>query len=144
MRRAILTLATLTSLALPAVADEAAWALLGTVVHEESEAGGVWQVEKTFPAALVKAAPAFQIEGYVSAGPAEARIRTFMLVADPASCPFCGDGGYGPALEVHMARPLPDGSDGDRVRLAGRLELISDPETYQAYRLVGARLLGTD
>ncbi len=110
------------------------WALLaGATLAEEGSA-----VAKTFPPALIAAAEQFEISGYVVPLVAEPYLKTFLLVPDPADCPFCGGGGYGPSLEVEMKRALPDVPEGTYVVLNGRLELDRSPETYDLFRLIDA------
>lgn len=149
MRRNTATLAILTSLSalagLAALAGRAgslptpedAWALLGAVEIEEVETGGVWEARKTYPDGLRDAGP-FEIVGHVVPVSPQPYLETFLLVPDPADCPFCGSAGYGPSLEVTMRRALPDMAEGAEIALRGTLELIADPETFQAVRLVDA------
>lgn len=139
MRATILTLVITTSAAAWAqeVPDsDAPWRLLAEVEIKEVIDGLDWRAEKTFPDALVAAAEQeFEIGGFFIPVSAEAYIETFLLVQDPADCPFCGNGGYGPVVEVHMRHPLPDMPEFSPLSLRGDLVLIDDPETFQTYRL---------
>ena len=135
MRPSIPTLAILTSLAAaPAAAD---WDLLAAIEVEEVQVEDRWEARKTYPAALLKAAEDFEITGHVVPVVAQAELELFLLVPDPDDCPFCGSAGYGPSLEVTMRRPL-DAAEGDEVTLRGALEIVADPETWQAVRLTDA------
>ena len=142
MHATILTLAITTSAAAWAQAtpdSDAPWRLLAEVEIEEVIDGLDWRAEKTFPDALRAAAgQAFEIAGFFVPVTAEAYTRTFLLVQDPADCPFCGSGGYGPVVEVHMRHPLPDMPEFSPLSLRGDLILIDDPETFQLYRLEDA------
>ncbi len=117
---------------------EAQWRLLAEVEIEEHVEDGIWTAEKRFPDALLAAREGFEIEGYLVPITPEAFIETFLLVEDPADCPFCGSSGYGPALEVELRHPLRDLPEFSRIRVRGELQTIEDPETYQALRLVDA------
>ena len=142
----ILTLVTSTSATcLPAAApaDAAAWRLLGTVQIEEHVDGDLWRVDKTFPEPLRAAAEGFTITGYYIPIVAEPYVSQFVLVEDPANCPFCGVGGYGPVLEVHLDRPMPDLPEFTPVTLRGDLQFVEDDDTLQLYRLRDARVLST-
>ena len=123
-------------------ADEAAWALLTSVEIVEEGDDANWRAVKTFPDPLRAAAEDFTITGYVVPVLAEPYIQTFMLVSDPADCPFCGSNGYGPVLEVHLKRPIGDLVEFTEMTVRGQRELIEDPETYQAFRLIEAYPMG--
>lgn len=143
MRATILTLAITTSAAAWAQEgpdSDAPWRLLAAVEIEEVIDGLDWRAEKTFPDALLAAAEEeFEIDGFFIPISAEAYVETFLLVQDPADCPFCGSGGgYGPVVEVHMRHPLPDMPEFAQLSLRGDLVLIDDPETFQVYRLEDA------
>lgn len=115
------------------------WSLLAAVEIEEVIEGESYQAIKTYPPALLNATDGFEITGYVVPVTAEPYMTTFMLVEDPANCPFCGSSaGYGPVLEVQLKRPIAELAEFAEVRVSGRIELIEDPETYQSYRLVDA------
>ena len=135
MRVILTSLAGLAALAGPAAAD--GWDLLAAIEVEEVVEGERWEARKTYPPALAEGAEGFTITGHVVPVLPEAELRTFLLVPDPADCPFCGSAGYGPSLEVTMRRPL-DADEGERVTLRGDLELVADPETWQAVRLTDA------
>lgn len=134
MRRSIPTLAILISLAAPAAAD---WDLLAAIEVEEVQVEDRWEARKTFPDGLAAAAEGFEITGHVVPVVPDAELRLFLLVPDPDECPFCGDAGYGPSLEVEMRDAL-DAAEGEQVTLRGDLEFVEDPETWQAVRLTDA------
>ena len=118
---------------------DAPWRLLAAVEITEIIDGLNWRAEKSFPDALRAAAEeSFEIGGFLVPISAEAYIETFLLVQDPADCPFCGTGGYGPVVEVWMRHPLPDMPEFTQLSLRGDLVLIDDPETFQTYRLEDA------
>lgn len=121
--------------------SEENWRLLGSVEMKEIINGDQWRVEKTFPQALKDASKDFEIEGFFVPVLAEGEIRQFLLVEDPADCPFCGNGGYGPVLEVHTRRPVPDLPEFTVMTIRGQLEFVEDPETMQLFKLTGARIL---
>ncbi|MEM8958686.1 MAG: hypothetical protein AAGC86_12825 [Pseudomonadota bacterium] len=142
MRSSILTLATLTSLSVfPVWAEPDNWDLLAGIEITETEEAGQWQVEKTIPPALSASADAFTISGYAVPIEAQAYIGSFLLVPDPDNCPFCGNSGYGPSLEVTLKRPLLALAEGTAVSVTGRLEFDLSPETYQTVRLRDALLM---
>lgn len=144
MRRTIATLATTTSLAVTAALAASPfdnWRLLDSVEITEVVQNDIWIAQKTFPDDLVAARDGFTIEGFYLPIEAQAQITSFLLIRDPAECPFCGGGGYGPSLEVTLARPMNDRELYTRITIQGQLELIDDPETYMAYRLVDAEVL---
>lgn len=146
MRSSILTLVTLTSLAATglALADRAAaepWELLADIEITETERGGVWKIVKSIPGDLQASAEAFTISGFAVPIEAQPYISSFLLVQDPADCPFCGNSGYGPSLEVTLKRALPALEEGTAVTVSGRLAFDMSPETYQTVRLRNARLL---
>ena len=150
MRALILTLGTITSGAVAALfltsgtetraaVDVNPWSLLAAVEIEEIIEGDSYQAIKTYPPGLLERQGDFEVTGYVVPVTAEAFMSTFMLVEDPANCPFCGSsGGYGPVLEVQLKRPMPELDEFTEVTVSGTIELIEDPETYQSYRLVEA------
>ncbi|MEO1238161.1 MAG: hypothetical protein AAFW64_00580 [Pseudomonadota bacterium] len=125
----------------PARAEEDvnAWRLLGAVEIDEVIEGESYQAIKTFPPGLVASADQFEITGYVVPIAAEAYMSRFILVEDPANCPFCGNAaGYGPVLLVQLKRPISELPEFSNVRVSGRIELIDDPKTYEAFRMVDA------
>ena len=100
--------------------------------------GDTYAAIKTFPPALIARQDDFEITGFVVPITAEPFIQTFILVEDPANCPFCGGSGYGPVLEVQLKRPIGTLTEFTELTVEGRLELIEDPETFQSYRMVDA------
>ncbi|MEL7344052.1 MAG: hypothetical protein AAFN59_04220 [Pseudomonadota bacterium] len=136
----ILTLGTTTE----AIGDEAGWDLLTSVKITEVGEGLDWRAEKTFSEDIRAAADAFQISGFVVPIVPEPYVQTFLLVAEPEDCPFCGSSGYGPVLEVHLKRPLAGLTEFAELTVRGQLELIDDPMTFQAYRLLEAIPVGPD
>ena len=144
MRRSILTLATITSAALWASlpgANPVNWQLLEAISFEEVEQDGRWQVIKDFPEALTANTQDFTITGYYVPVEAQAYVTQFLLVPDPADCPFCGSSGYGFALEVRMREAMPDVDEATEVTVTGTLELLEDTDTYQFARLTRATLV---
>lgn len=120
---------------------EAPWRLLNTAEFEEIINGDDWRVKKTIPPELRAAARDFQITGFFVPVLAQGEVTEFLLVEDPADCPFCGNGGYGPVLEVHAKRPMPDMGEFTEITLRGQLEFNMSPETLQLFRLKDAILL---
>lgn len=131
----------LCALALPGsvLAKPNLWDLIASVEFQEVKKDGRWTVEKTFPAGL--RAGEVEVTGYFVPVMAQAYIRSFLLVPDPADCPFCGSSGYGPSLEVHMRKSMPDMAEGSRIRIRGRLHLIESGDTYDAVLVTDAILL---
>ena len=113
------------------------WDLLAAIEVEEVQVEDRWEARKSYPDALLAEAEGFEITGHVVPVTPQAELELFLLVPDPDDCPFCGSTGYGPSLEVEMRRAL-DADEGERVTLRGRLELVEDPETWQAVRLTDA------
>ena len=138
MRAIILTLGIITSLATAATAVSDPWRLLASIEIKEVIDGDHYAAIKTYPPALLETADTFLISGYVVPVTAEPYIETFILVEDPASCPFCGSDTYGPVLEVHLKRPIGNLVEFTELTVEGRIELIEDPGTYQSYRMVDA------
>ncbi|MBM7067735.1 hypothetical protein [Actibacterium sp. 188UL27-1] len=135
----ILTLVTATSAA--ALEDPDAWSLLRLAEIREEGLDEDWRAIKHFPDELRAAADAFEVDGFVVPILPEPYLKQFLLVEQPDNCPFCGNSGYGPVIEVEMKRPLPDLPEFTRVIISGRLELNEDPETFQMFRLVDAVLI---
>ena len=137
-----LTLVTTTEAAAESFDSDAAWNLLNTATVREKIENDRWEAIKVFPDALRAATRNFEVQGYVVPVLPEARMSQFILVQDPENCPFCGNGaGYGPVLEVMMDKPIPSVPEFSQLKVAGTLELIDDPETFQMFRLTGARTL---
>jgi len=134
-------LALLASVAVASEEGVANWSLLELASVREVTDGAEWRAEKTFPDELRAAAQGFEISGYYVPVVAEAYVQTFLLVPDPANCPFCGDGGYGPVLEVTTHRPVPDMLEFAPVTLEGTLEFNEATDTFQMFRLVDARVI---
>lgn len=141
-RRITATLAILISLGCPALAaGQNGWDLLRLVTITEVVEDDHWRADKEFPQALLNATDDFVIEGFYVPIVPQAYVTSFLLVEDPADCPFCGWNSYGPSLEVAMKSPMPDLQEFTHIAIQGQLELIEDPETYMAYRLHDAVLL---
>ncbi len=139
MRATILTLGIITSAyATSALASDDAWDILASVEIEEVIEGDNYAAIKTFPPDLIARKDDFEISGFVVPITSEPYIQTFILVEDPANCPFCGGSGYGPVLEVKLKRPIGTLTEFTELTVEGRLELIEDPETFQSYRMVDA------
>lgn len=115
------------------------WALMAQIQYIENEKDGEWSVQKLIPEALKEAGEGFEITGFYVPVEAQSKVRTFLLVPDPADCPFCGTNGYGPTLEVFMRHPINDEAEGTRMTLRGTLQLDESPETYRAVLLVNAK-----
>ena len=129
-------LATLTS---PALAGDP-WELIAGVEYREEIDGDEWRVVKMLPAQLIEATKApFTVTGYYVPIEAQAYVTNFLLVPDPADCPFCGSSGIGVLLEVFASEPMPDLPEGTEMTMTGTLEMVEDPYTYQAVKLVDAR-----
>lgn len=124
-----------------AQAEPAAWELISKIEITEVETAERWLVKKSYPDALRAQADSFRIRGFYVPVEAQAYVKSFLLVPDPADCPFCGNGGYGLSLEVHVSQPMPDMAEGTNITIEGRLELVDSDETYQAVILREARLL---
>ncbi|MGR3492105.1 MAG: hypothetical protein ACU0DW_08605 [Shimia sp.] len=126
-----------------ALADtDAPWNLLGEGTFTETLKGDIYRVDKEFPAGLADG-QAMTIQGYVVPIQAQAYITSFLLVQDPADCPYCGTGdGYAPTLEVLLKRAAPDIPEFSQVTVTGTLEFVTDTETWQLFRLTDARTEG--
>lgn len=148
MRRSMATLVITTSLIASLIAGAALaatpfdnWKLLDAVRVKEVVENNIWVAKKVYPDELVAQTEGFTIEGFYLPIEAQGYVSSFLLIRDPAECPFCGDGGYGPSLEVTLKRPLKDKEPYSRIVLEGRLDLIDDPDTFMAYRLLDAKVL---
>jgi hypothetical protein len=124
---------------LPASANP--WALITAIEYKETETASSWAVEKTVPEDLRVMADSFEITGFYVPVEAQAYVSQFLLVPDPADCPFCGENGYGPTLEVQMIRPVPDMPEGAEVSVKGQLRFDESTETYRAVYLTEAVLI---
>lgn len=145
MRTLTATLAITTSVALAAPLAAGPfenWELLSSVRVTEVLVNDRWGAKKEFPEALVAAQNGFEIEGFYVPIEAQAYVQSFLLVPDPADCPFCGSSGYGPSLEVKLKGNMADIAEFSKLTVRGDLELIHDPDTYMAYRMVDAVLIG--
>ena len=114
----------------PALANP--WDLIQAIEYEETETETSWSVKKTIPEGLRAQADEFEITGYYVPVEAQAYVSSFLLVPDPADCPFCGENGYGPSLEVKMKRPMPDVPEATRITIRGTLHIDDSSETYRA------------
>lgn len=123
------------------VASEEAWSLLAEIEIEEEITETDYRAKKVFPAKLRARAEDFEIEGHIVPFKASVAVREFILVDESLECPFCSGGGYGPVLEVVLQRPQSNLPFEQRVSVRGRLELIEDTGTYQAFRLVDATIM---
>jgi len=121
-----------------------AWDLIAEIGFEETEVNGAWAVKKIFPEALLARADGFEISGHYVPVDAQAYVTRFLIVPDPADCPYCGTSGYGPTLEVQMKRPMPDLEESAKVTLQGTLQFDENTETYRAVYLTDAVLLGVE
>ncbi|WP_305968267.1 MULTISPECIES: hypothetical protein [unclassified Mameliella] len=119
-------------LSAPCTAEANPWDLISAIEYEETETETSWSVAKTIPDALRARAQDFEVTGYYVPVEAQAYVSTFLLVPDPADCPFCGQNGYGPSLEVSMKRPMPDVPEATKVTVRGTLNFDDSPETYRA------------
>lgn len=120
---------------------EGSWDLLATATFTETIDGNHWEVKKTFPKPLRAAAKNFEIKGFFVPVIAQGAITEFLLVEDPDDCPFCGNGGYGPVLEVKTTRPMPDLPEFAEITLRGLLKFNESSETMQMFRLEEAVLI---
>ena len=127
--------------AAPAAA-QTPWEVIQGVELRETGTDADWAVEKTFPPGYENGADRFAIDGYAVVYAAQADLREIILVPDASQCPFCGgDQGYGPTLEVVFDRPVEIDAPELRIHVEGRLEAVRDADTFQAFRLTGARLI---
>lgn len=121
-----------------------AWALLDAIEVEEAyvvdevEGGERYVARKTYPEDLDDVAAGFEVTGHVVVLVPEPRLATFLLVERPEDCPFCELGEGAAALEVVARAPLEGVDDADEITVRGTLTRITDPDTYQAVRLVDA------
>ncbi|ASP21510.1 hypothetical protein ANTHELSMS3_02856 [Antarctobacter heliothermus] len=114
----------------PALANP--WNLIEAIEYKETETETSWSVAKIIPDDLRAMADSFEITGYYVPVEAQAYVSSFLLVPDPADCPFCGENGYGPSLEVKMKRAVPDMPEATKITLRGTLHIDNSPETYRA------------
>ena len=136
--------ATITSVALalagPALAD--GWAPIEAVGYEERGGDEDWRVVKSFAPGFDAPVRGHEVTGYAVILEAQADLEEILLVPDASQCPFCGGGeGYGPTLAVTFARPIAIPDPTLALTVTGRLVPIADDRTYEAYRLVDARVV---
>ena len=124
-----------------AQAESDPWALLSQIEIEEIVTETSYEVRKVFPAAIENGIEVFDITGYAVPLSPEGEVRELMLVADMGDCPFCGSSEHGGSLMVQLAEPLAGLEEGQRITLRGALEAVTDPETWQAAVMKGARLI---
>ena len=117
------------------------WDLITAIEYEETETETTWSVKKIVPADLRAMASSFEITGFYVPIEPQAYVSSFLLVPDPADCPFCGQNGYGPSLEVKMKRPMPDVPEATKITLRGTLHIDDSPETYRAVYVTDGVLL---
>ncbi|MAM61734.1 hypothetical protein [Maritimibacter sp. UBA3975] len=123
-----------------ASANDDPWALLGGIQIDEIITDTTYEVKKTYPAAIRDGAQEFRITGYaVPMYPGQAT-RDVLLVADMGDCPFCGSSDHGGSLQVELDEPVLI-EEGQRISVIGSLELVDDPETWQAAILRAAKLV---
>lgn len=124
-----------------AVAETDPWATLEEITIEEIVTETSYEARKTFPPALAGGVRDFRITGYavpLSLGP---EVTEIILVSDMGLCPFCGSGEHGATLQVSLADPIIGLEEGTRLSLSGDLQTVTDPTTWQAVILTGARLV---
>ncbi|MGH1368846.1 MAG: hypothetical protein ACRBCL_09525 [Maritimibacter sp.] len=134
--------AVLTGFATSAFASDDPWALLAGIEIEEIDAQGDYMVKKTYPAGIAQGAESFRITGYAVPLTLEpgAATQEIMLVSDMGNCPFCGSSEHSATLQVELDRPVVL-EEGAKVSVVGALELIDDPQTWQAAIMRGATLV---
>lgn len=136
--RYTLSLASALLISQPALANP--WELITGIGYKETETETEWKVEKTIPDALRGQARDFTITGYYVPVEAQPYVTQFLIVPDPADCPFCGSDGYGPTLEVQMSEAMPDIPEASEITVTGQLNFDESTETYRAVYLTDARL----
>lgn len=125
--------------AAPALANP--WTLITAIEYNETETATSWSVEKKIPEDLRAMTNGFEITGFYVPVEPQGYVSQFLMVSDPADCPFCGENGYGPTLEVQMKRPVPDMPEGSEITVKGQLKFDESPETYRAVFLTEAVLI---
>lgn len=140
--RYLLSLTSALLIGQPALANP--WEMITGIGYEETDKNGEWAVKKTIPDALRAQAQEFTITGYYVPVEAQPYVKQFLIVPDPADCPFCGSNGYGPTLEVEMTSPMPDLPEATEVTVTGQLNFDESTETYRAVFLTGAKLVPTN
>jgi hypothetical protein len=141
MLKAFYTTTICLSLTCAAPGEADPWDLITQISYEETETANSWSVAKTIPDELRDMAQGFEITGhYVQIEALTAnRIKQFIIVPEAADCPFCGESGYGPALEVTLKRAIRPIEEGTQITLRGTLQFDESPETYRAVFLTDAK-----
>ncbi|SHI37453.1 hypothetical protein [Wenxinia saemankumensis] len=130
--------------AMPAVAETDLWALIEGVTVDEIVTDTSYEVRKTFPDALLGGVENVSITGYAMPyTDMDGTVRELMLVSDMGLCPFCGSPDHPGALQVLLADAATGIEEGARITVTGDLRAVTDPETWQAAVLEGARLSGS-
>lgn len=148
MKNAFTATSTLALLAVgtttPALANDDPWAVLSAIEIDEIVSEGSYRVVKTYPVEIENGVERFQITGYAMPLTPEPGTATtqVMLVSDMGDCPFCGSPEHGGQLQVELAEPVVI-EDGARISVVGALELVDDPETWQAAIMRGATVTGS-
>lgn len=123
----------------PLWANDDPWALLAAIEVDEIISDTSYTVKKTYPDAIRNGAQEFRITGYaVPMFPGVAG-RDLLLVSDMGDCPFCGQPDHGASLQIQLDEDVLI-DEGQRISVIGALELVDDPETWQAAILRGARI----
>lgn len=130
--------------ALPTLAEDDPWAVLSAIQIDEITSDGAYRVVKTYPAEIENGVEKFAITGFAMPLTLEPGAPTteLMLVSDMGDCPFCGAPDHGGQLQVELENPVVI-EDGQRLTVIGALELVDDPETWQAAIMRGARITGS-
>lgn len=130
--------------ALPTMAADDPWAVLSNIEIEEITTDGAYRVVKSYPAEIENGVEKFAITGYavpLTLDPSEPTLE-LMLVADMGDCPFCGSSQHQGQLQVELDEAVVI-EEGQKISVVGALELMHDPETWQAAIMRGAKITGS-
>ncbi|MEL6586368.1 MAG: hypothetical protein AAFY65_16060 [Pseudomonadota bacterium] len=140
MQKAPLSLIPFAVMANAASAEEANWSVIKGIDIKEVVTEDSYKAVKIFPSAIENGVEQFDITGFAMPFSEGGLTTSLMLVSDMVTCPFCNLPDHAAALEVTLAEPIAI-EDGQRITLRGALNVIHDPETWQAAVLRDAHIV---
>lgn len=116
------------------------WKMLADITIEEVVTETTYEVRKSWPERFARDIPNVEITGFAVPTLPGQDVRELILTSDADICPLCGEGGHNATLQVLLETPITNLEEGQRVTLRGTLSRVEDPETWQAARLVAAKI----
>ncbi|WP_460274561.1 hypothetical protein [Celeribacter sp. ULVN23_4] len=130
------------TLGLPAFAENAGWDMLKGITIEEIVTETSYEVKKGFPDRLKNGVKGMELTGYAVPLTPGSDVRDLILVSDMGLCPFCGSADHGASVQVSLDSPIVGLEEGTRITLKGNMKPVLDPETWQAAILENAVVVG--